>query len=561
MPSGVPALSLVNKYANKIVATYENYGFQGNGRVCYSGAVAQNSAVLTVSDASFTNADVGKLILVTSNASGSPSTRYRSTIASVQSSTQVTCSTTNTLTTLTSGAIVTYGNDDSAAFTALMADCATYQSSAVLPAGRPNANFTGMYITSAGLIIPNGVTVEGEGRDYPLVQCPPVAGSTIALIGSLSGNPFVKLGNLVNSLAATTPPIYPMNPVLKNINIDANNGAANALMMYGRRAQADNCLIWRGTANALYIASQNSWIERCTIGQQNTGDVINVGAGDCKITECDIRQGGNGGHQIHIVNSQNVRVQGCHMYRAGGLDSLSSGNVGNNIRIESSGNPTSAVCSADISIVDNAFDGNMGPQIDIVTTASGAEIHSVTVTGNHWFNNGLTSATYPVFQFDIVAGSIVHGVTFVGNVGVSNQNRVGANTTIFQVNNAGTLSNWSARDNHGLNCNLIFNGTGSLPDAGHSGNSITAGALSTSNTATYGDQQGVATFSGTGSQTAFTITHNIAGTPTTFSVIPASAGAVGSYYITTSSTQLTVTYTTAPTTGTNNVVLQWSAKL
>jgi hypothetical protein len=564
MPSGVPALSVVNKYSNKIIATYENYGFQGNGRVCYGGSIANGSPNLTVSDALFTSADVGKLILITSNASGAPTTRMRTTILSVQSATSVTLSTNCTLTTLNNGgAIVTYGSDDSAAFTALMADCATYQSSAVLPAGRPNASFTGMYVTSIGIIIPNGVTLEGEGRDYPLVQTPPVAGTTLMLIVSLSGNPFVKVGDRVNTLSSTTPPIYPMNAVLRNLNVDACNGAANAVMTYGRRAQVDNCLIWRGTANALYVTSQNSWIERCTIGQQNTGDCINVGAGDLKISECDIRQAGNGGHGVHIVNSSNVRVQGCHIYRAGGMDAISSSNQGDNIRIESSGTIGALSATSNIIIEGNHLDATYGPQVHIITTANPSELHSVSVIGNTIFNNGIPDNTLTAFQIDVNTGSVVHGLTFVGNCGVSNQNRTNAYKQMFNVNNSGTLTNWSARDNHFMNCNAIFTATAgnAIPDAGHAGNSICVGSTSTSNTPTYGDQSGSATFSGTGSQTAFTITHNLAGTPTVWDVTPASSAASGLYYVTASSTQLTVTFNTAPASGTNNVVLQWLAKL
>lgn len=71
---------------------------------------------------------------------------------------------------------------------------------------------------------------------------------------------------------------------------------------------------------------------------------------------------------------------------------------------------------------------------------------------------------------------------------------------------------------------------------------------------------GVGTFNGTGAQTAFNITHGMGLTPTVRIVTPGSTDAKGDAFVTVSSTQITVTFGTAPPNGTNNVVLAWYAE-
>jgi hypothetical protein len=72
---------------------------------------------------------------------------------------------------------------------------------------------------------------------------------------------------------------------------------------------------------------------------------------------------------------------------------------------------------------------------------------------------------------------------------------------------------------------------------------------------------GTATFSGNGSQTTFTIAHGLAGTPKSWRVEAGSADAKGDKYVTADATNLTVTFATAPPSGTNNVVLVWQAEM
>ena len=70
---------------------------------------------------------------------------------------------------------------------------------------------------------------------------------------------------------------------------------------------------------------------------------------------------------------------------------------------------------------------------------------------------------------------------------------------------------------------------------------------------------GSSTQSGNASTKAFNIAHGLFTTPTQWSVIPTTSDAVGTPVITATSTNLVVTYPTAPPTGTNNLTWVWRA--
>ena len=72
--------------------------------------------------------------------------------------------------------------------------------------------------------------------------------------------------------------------------------------------------------------------------------------------------------------------------------------------------------------------------------------------------------------------------------------------------------------------------------------------------------RGKATLSGNGTTTTFNIAHGLSTTPTSPIVTPGSAAANGAYHVTADATNISVVYSAAPASGTNNVVLYWSAK-
>jgi hypothetical protein len=75
------------------------------------------------------------------------------------------------------------------------------------------------------------------------------------------------------------------------------------------------------------------------------------------------------------------------------------------------------------------------------------------------------------------------------------------------------------------------------------------------------ENRGVATFSGDGVTAQFVIAHGLAGAPSVVNVTPASADASGDFYITSDASNIYVNFISAPPTGTDNVVLNWSAEI
>jgi hypothetical protein len=77
------------------------------------------------------------------------------------------------------------------------------------------------------------------------------------------------------------------------------------------------------------------------------------------------------------------------------------------------------------------------------------------------------------------------------------------------------------------------------------------------NTLSINLKSGVATFSGDGVETEFIIPHGAVITPTAAFIEPQTTDAFGSFTTTVDATNITVTYTSAPLEGTDNLVFGW----
>jgi hypothetical protein len=76
-------------------------------------------------------------------------------------------------------------------------------------------------------------------------------------------------------------------------------------------------------------------------------------------------------------------------------------------------------------------------------------------------------------------------------------------------------------------------------------------------TSVFLETKGSNTQSGNASTNVFTITHGLGSAPNYVSVIPSSADAVNDFYVTASSTLITITYSSPPPSGTNNLSWWW----
>jgi hypothetical protein len=72
---------------------------------------------------------------------------------------------------------------------------------------------------------------------------------------------------------------------------------------------------------------------------------------------------------------------------------------------------------------------------------------------------------------------------------------------------------------------------------------------------------GVATFSGDGKKVSFSFAHGLTSTPKIVIVTPGSTDAKGDFYVTYDAKNITITYGSAPPSGTNNVILIWYAEM
>jgi len=77
----------------------------------------------------------------------------------------------------------------------------------------------------------------------------------------------------------------------------------------------------------------------------------------------------------------------------------------------------------------------------------------------------------------------------------------------------------------------------------------------------YISRRGTATFSGNGSTTQFSIAHGLISTPSNIQVTPRSEDGSGDFYVTANNSNIYVNYLSAPPSGTDNIKLDWNAKV
>jgi len=75
------------------------------------------------------------------------------------------------------------------------------------------------------------------------------------------------------------------------------------------------------------------------------------------------------------------------------------------------------------------------------------------------------------------------------------------------------------------------------------------------------ENSGVATFSGDGTTTQFSIAHGLVSTPTKIQVTPMTADAASDFYVTADDTNIYINYKSAPPSGTDNLKFSWYAEV
>jgi hypothetical protein len=408
----------------------------------------------------------------------------------------------------------------------------------------PNGLFSSNFVM---LTWGKNITIKGN-----IVNC----SDTIVYIGSAKSVDVI--GNLIIGSAALDIPggtlNYPADSINFSNNIQISSGRPNyttAGYMIGlwqgangntiRNVKIKNNIIFGDTSqtrvNAIWINQNQASgtitdVEisgnfiNCLSGQTITQTAIVISYNtltDAKIVIKDNRIYNGLWQGMNISNVKNLVVEDNYVYNCGSDDYPSQGIyisncasvvVKSNFVDNSRWNNIEIYQSQNVSVMGNIAKNSRARYGICVCGSATAHAANVIISGNSCFDDKDTKTQ----TYGIVLEYIDKGICS-GNLVLNN-----LNAGIYPV---GNLTNFVIRGNVGY---------------------VT-------------ENSGQAVFSGTGTQTTFTIAHGLTTTPNKVLVTAGSADAKGDFYVTVDATNIYVTYATAPPAGTNNVVLYWRAEV
>jgi len=531
--------------ANALAMAFGTAVFAGTAGRTVADAVTNGTTTVTSASAAFTSADVGSLVVITGSADGDAAAghSFASAIASVTNGTTAVLAATPSFS--ITAANLSIGADNKNAINSFLTSVGNGGTFGI--AGRGYIP-PGVYLSSGQHTQPGATIITGAGYDYTSVDAPPQAGSVLMYAGTAGVSYFWQMGS------TSTVSTGQQNAVLDSLAIDASNLAQSAVLSTSVRNLVRNALIWRGSSNALQLSGGSAWITESVLGQQNLGDVLFAVGGDVHVVATILRDPGSGGACAHLRNVNDFLFTGNHCW-SGGNSAVSSAFPCNNILIDNtvSGSDVDNYC-----ITGNLFDGVYGHAIVLNPTGGGScRISDVTIAGNSFFAvNGFPDNTFYAVFLNTSTNNNVRGLTISSNAVRGVEGGTNSWAGLLGWAGAGSVSQLAVSDNSGMGVRSIWP-SGLRPDGARTGNVFTATCTSATSIASSND--GTATFSGTGALTAFVINHGLAATPTTVTITAASAAAAAPFFWTASSSTITVTYLAAPASGSNNVVLSWSA--
>jgi hypothetical protein len=390
--------------------------------------------------------------------------------------------------------------------------------------------------------VPGAVWLQGTGFDYhtPADSTDKPRRMSVIRAGAAMSR-LVQLGS-----DATTSASGMTGASAKDLVFDGDNLAASTVKTAGRRNHLIDCQVYNGADNACWIAGQNTHIKGGVYAQDNRGDVIYVqGYYDNKIWDAQIRQPGTTGAAVHAVGVGQTDIQRCHMWAGANAVAAAAKAL---IWLDGGANGIISTL-----ITDNTIEGVLGPEILLDGNTAPAGVRGAVITGNRFYQNDNmpNDNTYPVIA---TAGTSVSSIVVTGNI-ITGRAANFRYKSLLDINASLTgSSRVSLTANSGLYVASMLSGSTPPNHIYQRGNQIHNGASNVRS-----DNYGRFTASGNGSQTAFTIPHFMATAPASARVTPGSAAAAAPYYVTTDSSNITVTFTTAPAAGASNVVLNWNA--
>lgn len=418
------------------VIDMRSQGVVGDGQTLTTCSIAAGSAALTCTGASFSSASVGKLIGVSS--AGASAAYLNTTIASVQSATQLTLATAAT-TTVSSGGSIWYGTDNTAAFCSAVG-CNSPTTPNVFGSQEPGR----VFILPHGTYLVSGTTYLHNNDN--LVNADGQATSELVLVNNTNGIDLLCVSGNASAGSNTC-------------TVDANGTQQNAIegIMFVTPEASQNCIDAGGSAGGISgFTIHANWFE-CAIGiavNGNTGHIWNntfdSSTVNAIIVKGDgINYGNNPSHSL-LIDDNLFFANGFSALQVDGASSVqfrhnivdfakdfgvlvNSGTNQNTYRLDIADNQfttsqDSAFFSAtqthiqfETAVIDSSITGNMFRLSRANDINLEGNISNLTIQGNNFADGQGTS----VFVQDTVSGLTISGNTFnnIGNYAVDSSEK------------------------------------------------------------------------------------------------------------------------------------------
>jgi hypothetical protein len=511
--------------------TLPPYNAKGDAVALQDGAITAGQAALTSATAQFTQADVGKRINVIG--AGAAGACLTTTILTVTDATHVVLAA-NAGTTVSAAGVV-YGTDDGAALQDALNDAA-----AAWAAGADACGTVWLrrgFMCARQLNQPEGTRIDGPKVDFgtPMTTMPNRGGAIFCCATGLTA--LLSMGSAGGSFSPGT-----TRPEVGHVIIDGCDLPTHTVQTKARRCRLEGSQVWRGVSTALRMDGQNTEALDCIVGQNLKGYCITMNANDCKVYGGQTREGGTGQILMNGV-SGGFELSNHHTYGGLGCDLEIRCPTGN---------------AAPIKVVGNMFDDPSGGPHIVIKHNGATGVGGILITGNTFYRlNAVTNDLYALIEVQGTGGFNLRGLNVSNN---SYKHFIGSTTgylrALVELTGGGSL----------VAAVIVGNTVSHVLDiargfiAGRNKGNAIADAVATWR---YSDNEGQATLSGNGSQTAFVIPHGVKKHPDRnpiATVTAASAAARGDFHVTADDTNITVTYATAPANATNNVVLNWTCQ-
>lgn len=368
-----------------------SFGAKCDGKVLFTSNVGNGSSILNDPSAAFTQDDVGKPCVLTTNSAGR-STPRRGTITAVNSSTQIVLSFTAAIS--YTNALFVYGTDDGTSINAAITSCAASGGGAV--------DFP-QKIACSKLqhTLPNGVWFRGTGNNPKVMSSNTnhYAGSVLVGLEFYGSGALVTCGDSVVSSNGKASGIFGMTIDCMDIHSYAVTSGCTGMNLL-------NVTAIGGTVAAV-VSGASGVITNCSCVGTQRQNAVQM-SGDSRLVNSYAYQSGTGYAAVQVNNGDDVQIIGNHFYKGGTNTTL-----GPSIEVKAT---DGTLTKGSILIEGNSFDTAFGPHI-LLTMSGTSTLRGLLINGNHFFqNDSVPNATYPVIQLSIAAGSILRGLVVNGNI-------------------------------------------------------------------------------------------------------------------------------------------------